>query len=823
MGLLDGKVAIITGAGGGLGRAYALLFAENGARVVVNDLGGAMDGSGEGTRMADAVVNEIREAGGEAIANYASVSDPEGAESIVSDAIEAFGALDIVVNNAGILRDKTLLKLSIEHFDIVMAVHARGTFLVTKAAAAKMRELGNQGTIINTSSIAGLKGNFGQTNYACAKAGIAGMTRVWSQELLRHDIRCNAIAPMAKTRMTEDIDAVSEDILPEHIAPMVLYLASDLSKDVNGRIFGCHGRHLFEYHMQLSPGVELERPLWTAQEIHERLSEISELPSAKPPATSSAQADERSVEDMCNEVFENMATVFVPEKAGSWTTVIHFEIVGTGSWGVTVENGSCSSSPGKPEGTRCTITYDSSDTLLASVSGKLNPQQAFMAGKIKADNMGDLMKFAQCFDMKKAAAIAKKRAGGGDTPSIHSQVDEVFSRMPSLFVPEKAGTWASVIHFEIGGTGSYTVAVGEGQCETSKGKPDNARCNIVYDSAETLLGSVTGKLNPQQAFMSGKIKADNMGDLMKFAQCFDMRKATEIAQKSSSEADDSSSKEGMNRELIGKTVRMAAEFVYPTHTQGYASATNDTNDAYGEGNGSIAPPIFAVRPFMKALGEAVMDPELNANLMRLVHGEQDMVFHNVLKPWDLVATRASIVDIETKSSGELLKVRQRLMRDGEIICETISGFFVRNRTKSDGQKKAAAPEAETRGELLFESTFTVDDDQSYRYAEASLDKNPIHVDDNAARAAGHPGVIMHGLCTMAMTSREIVNQLCDADPTRLQRLKVRFTRVVLPGDTLTTRAWKMTNENGVQTVGLETVNQKGETVIGNALAEIRTA
>ena len=274
MGLLDGKVAIITGAGGGLGRTHALLLAKEGARIVVNDLGGTMDGSGSGNAMADEVVEEIKAMGGEAIANYASVSEEAGAQSMVDDAINQWGRLDILVNNAGILRDKSLLKLEPPHFDLVLEVHARGTYLCTRAAAAKMKELGHGGAIISTSSIAGLKGNFGQTNYACAKAGIAGMTRVWAMELKRAGIRCNVIAPMAKTRMTVDIDAVPDDITPEQISPMVLFLASDLSKDVNGRIFGCHGKHMFEYRMELTPGVILDNEDWTASMIAERIEEI---------------------------------------------------------------------------------------------------------------------------------------------------------------------------------------------------------------------------------------------------------------------------------------------------------------------------------------------------------------------------------------------------------------------------------------------------------------------------------------------------------------------------------------------------------------------
>ena len=277
MGLLDGKVALVTGAGGGLGRAHALALAAEGAKVVVNDLGGARDGSGTGSAMADKVVAEIKEAGGDAVADYGSVADADQAEAMVRAAVDAFGRLDVVVNNAGILRDRTLLKLSEEDFDTVLAVHARGTFLVARAAARFMKARGIKGSIVNTSSISGLRGNFGQTNYACAKAGIFGMTRVWFQELSRAGIRVNAVAPVAKTRMTEDLERVSDEATPDQIAPIVVWLASDLAKDVTGRTFGAHGSHFFEYHMLMSPGAKPADNKWTPAEITQRLEEISAL------------------------------------------------------------------------------------------------------------------------------------------------------------------------------------------------------------------------------------------------------------------------------------------------------------------------------------------------------------------------------------------------------------------------------------------------------------------------------------------------------------------------------------------------------------------
>ena len=186
--------------------------------------------------------------------------------------------------------------------------------------------------------------------------------------------------------------------------------------------------------------------------------------------------------------------------------------------------------------------------------------------------------------------------------------------------------------------------------------------------------------------MAGQIKADNMGDLMKFAQCFDMKKAAAIAKERSgqSTSEQAPATEGMNRAALGATFRTEAEFVYPEVAQSYAESTNDDNPAY-TGDGAVAPVLYPVRPFMRSLGDAVVNKELNADLLRLVHGEQDMYFHDVVRPWDLVAARATLLDIEDKSSGQLLKVRQRLMRDGEVVCETISGFFVRAK-KKPGEK-----------------------------------------------------------------------------------------------------------------------------------------
>src|SRR5689334_3131858 len=285
MKLLEGKVAIITGAGGGLGRAHALAFAAEGAKVVVNDPGVSRDGSGgAGGKMADAVVDEIKKAGGQAVASYDSVAD--AGDKIVKTAVEKFGRVDILVNNAGILRDKTIHNMTDEMWDLVLAVHLRGTFACTRAAARVMKEKGAGGRIINTTSVAGLKGNFGQSNYSAAKAGIYGFTLTASMEFGKDGITVNAIAPIAKTRMTEDIDSVPAEYRAEDVAAVALFLASDLAKDLSGRIIGVHGRHLFEYKMELTEGKE-KKEAWTPAEIGEWIR-TPETPKAAAPAGASS-------------------------------------------------------------------------------------------------------------------------------------------------------------------------------------------------------------------------------------------------------------------------------------------------------------------------------------------------------------------------------------------------------------------------------------------------------------------------------------------------------------------------------------------------------
>lgn len=273
---VEGRVVIVTGAGGGLGRDYALFLASVGAKVVVNDLGGARDGSGAGTTMADAVVEEIRAAGGQAAASYDSVATEEGAAAIVATAIDAFGAVHGLVNNAGILRDTSFSKMDTEAWKLVQAVHLDGGYFMSKAVWPHFREQGF-GRIVMATSTSGLFGNFGQANYGAAKAGLVGLLNTLAIEGARDGIQVNAIAPMAATRMTADIapQELLDRLPPAYVSPIVAYLLTEESVDT-GAVFVAGGGQVYRVAQFQNKGAVFPEPP-SLREVSERWSEISDL------------------------------------------------------------------------------------------------------------------------------------------------------------------------------------------------------------------------------------------------------------------------------------------------------------------------------------------------------------------------------------------------------------------------------------------------------------------------------------------------------------------------------------------------------------------
>ncbi len=974
MSLLKDKVVIVTGAGGGLGRTYALAFAQEGAKVVVNDVGGGRDGTGASSSMADKVVAEIKAMGGEAVANHDSVSEPDAAERIIQTALKNFGRLDVLVNNAGILRDKTLIKMDDDMWRLVQKVHLDGTFYCGRAAARFFVDSKTPGRIINTSSLSGLRGNYGQSNYAAAKAGIAGLTRVWALELSKYGITVNAIAPMAKTRMTEDIDAVGDDVKPEHISPMVVFLGSDLSKEVNGQIFGCHGRHFFEYKTVITDGVKKDTD-WTVQEIAKQMGAIgAEAPkaSAAPAASESIAAtgaDDNSVAGRIRKAFDLMKIAFTADKASGWTANMQYTIEGADNYTVDIKDQKVVVQSGYQGTPTCKISV-SAETMAGMIEGKISGQQAFLGGKIKASNMGDMIKFGKVFDFKRAREAAKTSAsattvaaGGATSPGnsaggggggIRERIGKAFERMKTAFTPDKASGWTANMQYTIEGADNYTVDIKDQKVNVQSGYHGTPTCKISV-SAETMAGMIEGKISGQQAFLGGKIKASNMGDMIKFGKVFDFKGAREASfsgatAAASTNATATSSTEngvatidlsllfstlptvfipenaagwngkiafdiggtegwtiiiesgkvaiqngkvagaactiagqptdfvnfltgktewgnykgkltvnnqialiklakifnwksatladsvakpaasmitsgGLNKAAIGRKYRAPAVLVKRQKIKEYAEATNDPNPRYKDNvpnKDFIAPPVFAVTLVGTLFREMLAD-DIGIDFARMVHGEQRIRILQHLVPGDIVSPRGTITNIETKATGgEVLTFDQFLYREGELAVQITTTLFVRSSNKvltpKNIQEAASASAAKLQDSVAGKPVFTyqvkVKDDQPARYASASGDNNPIHIDPEIAKAAGFPDVILHGLCTMAFTGQAVVENKLGGDISRLTDISVRFSKPVFPKDTLTIEAFEKDDE----TLSFVAVNNQGVPVITNGVA-----
>jgi acyl dehydratase len=279
----------------------------------------------------------------------------------------------------------------------------------------------------------------------------------------------------------------------------------------------------------------------------------------------------------------------------------------------------------------------------------------------------------------------------------------------------------------------------------------------------------------------------------------------------------------LNKSCIGKEFAPITTEVTTAAMQQYARAYNDDNRAFFDAarpGGLVAPPMFAVVVTWGSTLNAVMDPEAGADLLRLVHGEQDMSFPAPIRPGDRITSRAKITAIETKATGETLTVElSAANQNGVAVNHSVFGAFIRGGGRRAGPQETRTDEPPS-GEPILAVAQNIDPDQTFRYAEASGDRNPIHVDENVARMAGLPGIIVHGLCTMAFTSKVMIDNLCDGEPTRLKRLRVRFSRPVRPGETITTRVWPAGEREGRRVFAFETSASDGQSVIRGGIAEV---
>ena len=406
----DGQVAVITGAGGGLGRVYALELAKRGAKVVVNDLGGARDGSGGGSATpAQKVVEEINAFGGEAVANYDNVATPEGGENIIKTAVDTFGKVDILINNAGILRDKSFVKMTSENWQAVLDVHLNGAYHVSRPAFKIMRENGF-GRIVMTTSAAGLYGNFGQTNYSSAKMGLVGLMNTLKLEGKKYDIKVNTVAPIAASRLTEDImpPELFEKMKPEFVSPLVLLLCSKECQE-NGNIYNAGMGFFNRVAVVTGPGTTVgdgENPP-DIETVVDNLDAISSLKNGKvyfelneqvgdamnafnAPASSDKDSGGAKLTSAA-EIFAAMPDAFNPDAAKGVDVVFQYHISGPdgGDWSCTVKDATCTIHQGTHEKPTCTLKIEASD-FVDMIGGALPAMQAYTSGKLKIE--GDVMK-----------------------------------------------------------------------------------------------------------------------------------------------------------------------------------------------------------------------------------------------------------------------------------------------------------------------------------------------------------------------------------------------------------------------------------------------
>jgi len=525
-----------------------------------------------------------------------------------------------------------------------------------------------------------------------------------------------------------------------------------------------------------------------------------------------------------------METAFTPDKAAGWTANIQFTIEGADNYTLDIKDKKCVVKQGLQGSPTCKVTTNA-DTMAGMIEGKVSGQSAFMSGKIKASSLGDMMKFGKVFDFKRAREAAAKGGATGSAQATtaaaaapNADLGAIFTKLGTLFVPDAVTGWNGKICFDAQGGDAYTIAIENKTCKIVKEKTQGATCTITGSAAD-IAAVLTGQSDFKSAITGGKLKASNPMALVKMHGAFkwsEMKGGSQTSDVGRQTSDSGqASGGGINQGIVGRKYRAPAMFVKPDRIREFASATNDSNAMYtkkANDKDLIASPVFPVTLVSDVFKQMLAD-DTGIDISRMVHGEQSITYFDVLRPWDLISPRGVISKVEKRGNNEVVSYEQQLYRDGELVVKITSSLVIRGsgphgKTAAVEEKKPASG-ATSAGKPVFTYTVKVAEDQPRRYANASGDHNPIHIDNDIAKAAGFPGVILHGLCTMAFAGQAVVEKVLGGDIRRLKELSVRFSKPVFPGDTLTITAQSL-DKNALS---LSAVNSQGVTVLSQGVAK----
>ncbi|CAI4045079.1 bifunctional hydroxyacyl-CoA dehydrogenase/enoyl-CoA hydratase FOX2 SKDI_11G2210 [Saccharomyces kudriavzevii IFO 1802] len=858
------RVVVITGAGGGLGKVYAMAYASSGAKVVVNDLGGTLGGSGHNSRAADLVVDEIKKAGGVAVANYDSVN--ESGEKIIETAIEEFGRVDILVNNAGILRDVSFAKMTENEFASVVEVHLTGGYKLSRAAWPHMRSQ-NFGRIINTASPAGLFGNFGQANYSAAKMGLVGLAETLAKEGAKYNINVNSIAPLARSRMTENVlpPHILKELGPEKIVPLVLYLTHESTK-VSNSIFELAAGFFGQLRWERSSGqiFNPDPKTYTPEAILNKWKEITDFndksfnktqhpyqlsdyndlitKAKKLPSNDQGPIKINSIRDKV--VIITGAGGGLGRSHALWFARYGAKVVVNdikNPFSVVEEINKMYG-----EGTAVPDSHDVVTEAPHIIETAINK---FQKVNILVNNAG-ILRDRSFVKMKDEEWFAVLKVHLFSTFALSKAVWPIFTKQKSGFVINTTSTSGIYGNF---GQANYAAAkaaiLGFSKTIALEGAKRGIIVNVIAPHAETAMtktifsekelsnhfdasqvspfvvllaseelqknsgGKVNGQLFEVGGGWCGQTRWQRSSGYVSIKEIIEPEEIREnwshITDFSGNTTNPSSTEESSMAILQAVQKAHSSKesndgvFKYTTrdcilYNLGLGCTSKELKYTYENDSDFQVLPSFAVIPFMQATATLSMDNLVdNFNYAMLLHGEQYFkLFTPKLPSSGTLKTVAKPLQVLDKNGKAALVVggfETYDVKNKKLLAYNEGSFFIRGArvplkkqiTSGNRAKFATQRFDAPRGKVPdFEMEISTNKDQAALY-RLSGDLNPLHIDPTLAKAVNFPSPILHGLCTLGVSAKALFEHYGP-----YEELKVRFTNVVFPGDTLKVKAWK---------------------------------